>query len=207
MSISPSSATRQIWRCRKPADLQPRNVFDRVSSASLKMAIRPASLAGGSGSSCGFSSGGVPERTPPPRVADLNGFPLYVPIADNPDKFVDRIGQHQHFYAACTKALKLRAALDDLQIIAVIGYIVFCPGRILSIYWSSDTSFVVCVERTAQFSKNIVCTVAVLVEAEIRAKIVPEFADFLRLLGRLLARVRSASCWVSCLAHSRDHRV
>ena len=74
--MSPSSATRQTALSVSRSEL--RTSLTASPSASLKIAIRLASLAGG----CGFSvsvrsSGGVIlSRSTPPRVADLNGFSL-----------------------------------------------------------------------------------------------------------------------------------
>src|SRR6516164_4423144 len=75
MSMSPSSAMRQTALSVRRSEL--RTSLTASPSASLKIAIRLASLAGGSDFSSLRSSGSVIlSRSTPPRVADLNGLSL-----------------------------------------------------------------------------------------------------------------------------------
>ena len=75
--MSPSSATRHTALSVSRSEL--RTSLTASPSASLKIAIRLASLAGGSrlvGGLASSSGGVILSRSTPPRVADLNGFSL-----------------------------------------------------------------------------------------------------------------------------------
>src|ERR1700745_1152557 len=100
MSISPSSATRQTALSVRRSEL--RTSLIASPSASLKIAIRLASLARGSG----FFSGRSTVRRFDPVL--LVGADRRAP------ELVDRIRHQQHFDAARAEAFELRTAFDDI---------------------------------------------------------------------------------------------
>ena len=106
--MSPSSATRQT--ALSVSRSEPRTSLTASPSASLKIAIRLASLAGGAGFSGGCSSGGR-DLVEVDAAAGRRFERLFLVRADRRDpELVDRVGQQQYLDAARAKAFELRAA-------------------------------------------------------------------------------------------------
>ena len=115
MSMSPSSATRHTALSVSRSEL--RTSLTASPSASLKIAIRLASLAGGSGLvSASFlsSDAAILSRSTPPLVADLNGFSLYVPTEDTQNSSIGSVSS-RYLDPARAKPFELRALFQQIR--------------------------------------------------------------------------------------------